>query len=275
VSDSNVIAIVDSKSDTIQIWDRCLNRPYFSFAPPDRVKSMRLRPDVLLVMCVIDISVYNLFDSSQMALIPCTPNPYGAFDIVSAYGSARLAIPGPDSGMISVFDFLDPGTALVRFRAFEDGCIRAIEFSRNGELVGIASDQSSEIRIFSCRKGKLVMTLHLPSKRDGVKKMRFDQFTMLLMVNTEGRLMHLYQLPILNRHIDEKKCHGGKVAVTFSLNRNRAFWSFFGRKLFEINVVSEDFMLYALKYDSASKTLSKSEGVALQTPEMRWQSTAV
>jgi hypothetical protein len=135
----------------------------------------------------------------------------------------------------------------------------SIEFSRNGELLAVVSDSNPEIKIFLCRKGKQIMSLMLPSKKEVVKKLNFDEFTKLLMVLTENRSMHIYQLPIVRRNMSEKTMKGRKCVATFSLPKNRLFWAFFGAKLFEINVVSEDFAIYRLKYDSASKALTKGD----------------
>jgi hypothetical protein len=53
--------------------------------------------------------------------------------------------------------------------------------------------------------------------------------------------------------LDETVRATGPVRPDTSWSMQRHFWAFFGEKLFELNLVTDDLMLTRLKFEAASK----------------------
>jgi hypothetical protein len=60
IADSNVFALVARKSLEVEIWDRCHPTLYYSISARPPIKAIKLRPDVLVVVCESLTLIYNL-----------------------------------------------------------------------------------------------------------------------------------------------------------------------------------------------------------------------
>lgn len=261
LSDSNIVALLPADANEIQIWDRTARSLYFSFRPNYKVIGIRLHPDVILAICRKEIVVFHLYDTAQMRYIQTCENPHGAFDFEDNYASHNLVIPSQIVGWVSCMNWINPANPYSHFKAF-DKPIKALRFSKNGKFVAAASE-SKEVRIFAVKTRRLLVALKL-SKKDKVTDIKFDKWTMQVIVVLGRTQIKLYNLP----NLDENSTKASELVLpadSFSLSKNREFWAFFGEKLFDINVVSEDCFMYKLKWDVQTKSIQRDDGTKLET----------
>jgi hypothetical protein len=249
IADSNIITIVAQGTNDVQIWDRLNASHYSSIHLDAAITGLRLRPDVLVVVCDTRVFVYNLASIQQIATLNTAPNPAGAVAVECSYSSLVLAVPsGDEPGRVDIYDCLDPSAPIREINAFDKSVktIKALEFSRDRALIAVASDFVHEIVIFSTYTGQRLRSLAI-GKRDKVVRLLFDEFAMHLSAQFDGKFVNLYQLPIMDETVPVKA--GGPMKPDTSYSLSKPFWAFFGSKLFELYVVTEDLVITRLKFE--------------------------
>jgi hypothetical protein len=254
IAGSNIIAIVAQGTNEVQILDRFTSSIFPQVRITDAtITGLRLRPDVLVLVCDSKVLVYNLASNQQIATMNTAPNQSGAVAVECSYSSLVIAVPSVEIGYIEIYDCLDPGAPMRSIAAF-DKPIRILEFSRNRALIAVATDLSQEIVIFSTVTGQKLRTLML-RRKERVVRLLFDEFAMHLVAQFENKGISLWQLPILDETVPVKAMPVAKPDTSYSLSR--PFWVFFGAKLFALNVVTEDLILIRLKFDSSAKAFKE------------------
>ena len=260
IGNSNIVAIVPKASNEALLVDRVLKIFYWSFTPNDTIVGVRLRPDIVVTICRSQIAIFNLFDTNKLCTIPTSDNPHSVFDIEDSYESTRIAVPGPQVGELAFYNWLTSESCL-EVPVFNNKPIKCVRFCKSGKLIAVASDMSAKVKIITVRSSKIVAQLKL-SKKEKVADIRFDEWEMQVLLVTEGNVLKLYDIPA--KDVSAEHRMSVKPVATFTLGKAK-FWAFFGDKLFEMNVVTTDFMFYRLKYDGSSKTIKRDEGVKLQS----------
>jgi hypothetical protein len=92
-------------------------------------------------------------------------------------------------------------------------------------------------------------------KKEKIVRVLFDEFAMHLSAQFESKVVNLYQLPILDESVPMKATGSARPDTSYSVSR--PFWTFFGSKLFEVNVVTEDLILTRLKFESSGKVFKE------------------
>lgn len=260
IGNSNIVAIVPKTPNQVEVWDRIQKAFYYALNPSDTIVGVRMRPDILVAICRSQIFIFNLFDMNQLCAIQTAENTNAVFDMEYSYESATLAVPSPQIGVLAVYNWVTSETCS-EVAIFKSKPIKFVRFCKSGRLIAVASDMSEKVKVVTVRSSKLVAVLKL-SKKEKVADIRFDEWAMQVMVVTEGHVLKLYELPAMEASAEVRM--SVKPVATFTLGRTQ-FWAFFGEKLFEINVVSADFMFYRLKYDNTTRSIKRDNGVRLQT----------
>jgi WD40 repeat protein len=262
LANSNIIAVTSCGSAEVQIWDRVKASMYYTITVQRRIANIRLRPDVLIVVCETLTLIYNLASNQQMATINTAPNPSGAVAIDSSYSSLVIAVPSIEVGGVEVYDCLDPSTPIRSFRAFRRP-INAIEFSRDRAIVAVASHSSRSVLLYATDSGSVLRTLRL-HKRDRVYRIAFDESAMHVAIQLETKTVYIFQLPIFDAAAPERPA---EVKSDAQYSVAGTFWSFFAGKLFEMNVVTDQMMLSRVRYDALTKAFTELKTVDLRTLE--------
>lgn len=268
IANSNIIAVLAKDANEAQIWDRIGNNLYFSLRPTYEILSVRLRPDILICICAAQVVIFNLFDTNQLCAIQTAPNPNRVFDMEDSYASVKIVVPGKEVGQLSFYNWLTT-KPYSEIQAFARKPVKAVRFSKDGKLVAVVSDMSEKVKIFSVRSRTLLAVLLL-GRREKIADVRFDAWATQVFVRTETNTLKLFDVPVMEVSTEARMCV--KPLAVFTLPKNRMFWAFFGTNLYEVNIVSCDFVFYRLKWDVATKTLKKDDGVPLRTgrrPRMR------
>lgn len=262
IGESNILALLPSTANEIQIWDRRAKSLYFAFRTCYKIVKIKLHPDVILAICQNEVVVFHLYDTNQLCYIQTYDNPNGAFDFEDNYASQNIVVPSQTLGWVSCINWIDPDHPYSEFKAF-DKPIKALRFSKNGKFVAVASDGCKKVRIFSVKTGNALVELKI-RKKHRVREILFDKWVMQVIVVLEKGSIKLYNLPNLDEN-SKKPPEMILRSASFKLSKKRRFWTFFGEKLFEINVISEDCVFYRLKWDVTTKELIRDDGTKLET----------
>jgi hypothetical protein len=210
-------------------------------------------------VCETKALVYNLAGIQQIATVATGANPAGAIAVDCSYSSDVLAVPSSkETGGVDLYHYLDYLVAFRTVQAFDRPvkAVKAIELSRSAALMAIACDVAHEIAIVSAVSGVRLRTLGF-GKRERLVRLAFDEVGMHLIAQMEGKLVNLYQLPLLDERTPVKPA--GTVRPDASYSGSKPFWAFFGSNLFELNIVTEDLVLCRLKFDSSLKGFKEGE----------------
>ena len=261
IANSNIIAVLTKDATEAQIWDRIGNNAYFSLQLTCEIISVRLRPDILICLCMSQIVIFNLFDKNQLCAISTAPNPNKVFDMEESYASANILVQGKEPGWLAFYNWLTT-EMYSEIQAYARKPVKMARFSRDGKFVVVVSDMSEKVKIFAVHN-KMLMAVLMLGKKEKITDVRFDAWTMQVMVTTETNTVKLFDVPVKEGKVEARM--SVKPIALFTLPKNQMFWALFGAKLYEINLVSCDFVFYRLKWDVVTKMLKKEDGVMLRT----------
>jgi len=119
IGNSNIVAVTPSVDScrNVYLWDHLRGSAVATIVCVNTVKGIRLRPDILIIATVGYVSVRSFRRFTEIAGYAAGDN--GIFDVRTALSSSLVAFQAPDTGVVSIANYLDPAVALLDLQAFQ------------------------------------------------------------------------------------------------------------------------------------------------------------
>jgi WD40 repeat protein len=229
---SNIIAITpySTSNEHVYLWDRVKNEQIARVSFGDPIRGVRLHPDILIASTSNRISVRQLTDFSEIAAYEPAPMRDGTFDIPELY-SSLIAFPAPETGVISVADYLDPTIPPLYAQAHR-APITFVRFNASGRLLAVAGDEGRDITVFSVPSMQPVRLFRRSESPLHIVSMAFEPRGSQLAVTSGVRNLLVFAVawPDFEQRNEPDARPPGQPIIRLKDGDNNIVWAWFADK---------------------------------------------
>ena len=202
---SNILALISGgehpKFDIkkLIIWDASLNKAigelnFFNF-----LKNVKMKKDKLFVINEKNIYVFDLKTLDNIEIINTSINPKGLFsinseeknDIIAYLAESNAKENNKSNFIIKIKNYGNSSEFNIDIK---EDMISYISLNGPGNLVAIANDKGSEIKIYSCVNGELLANFLRGKEKAEINYICFDKLSNYLAVTSDRGTIHIWSL---------------------------------------------------------------------------------
>lgn len=192
---SNYVALVGGgkkpqyPQTKVVIWDDVKKKPAITLDFNTSVLRVRLSKSRIIVVLQNSVHVYAFSAPPQkLSVFETADNPLG----LCCLGTKRVAFPGRSHGQIQLVE-LDSGN--VSIIPAHSSPLRAMDLSRDGDLLATASETGTLIRVFSTGNCAKIAELRRGVDQAFVYSLAISPSSTLLAVTSDKSTLHVFDLP--------------------------------------------------------------------------------
>ncbi|KAI9889580.1 MAG: WD repeat domain phosphoinositide-interacting protein 3 [Vezdaea aestivalis] len=195
VNRANYVALVGGgkqpkfPQNKVTIWDDAKSQAAVTIEFNTPVLRVRLTRTRLVVALRNSIHIYAFgIPTQRLSVFETTDNPFG----VCCLNEYFIAFPGRTAGQVQIMEIETKNVSIVPAHS---NALRAIELSRDGELLATASVVGTLIRVFSTRNSAKITELRRGIDPAQVYSLAISPSGEMLAVTSDKSTLHIFDLP--------------------------------------------------------------------------------
>ncbi|GAA0159789.1 scaffold/adaptor protein [Lithospermum erythrorhizon] len=192
---SNILALVGGGPDPqyplnkVMIWDDHQSRCIGELSFRSEVKSVRLLRDLIVVILLQKIFVYNFADLKLLHQIETVMNPNGLCEL----SNAVLVCPGLQKGQVRLEHYSSKRT---KFFMAHNSRLSSMVLSSDGLFLATSSSKGTLLRVFNTLDGSLLQEVRRGADRAEICSLAFSSTAQWLAVSSDKGTVHVFNLKV-------------------------------------------------------------------------------
>lgn len=198
---TNILALVSSDNKLI-IWDDNRKKDLCEFKFNHEIINVKLRKDIIVVVCINKILIFNLNNFEKIDIIETEFNYLGIVAISYESEKAVLAYPDKQAGYVGIKNF--ENKSLDSNIKAHDNKIAYLLLSYDGRILATASEQGTLIRIFNTENKNLLQEVRRGKDKADIKYICFDTNLKYMAALSNRKTIHIWSLKNLEKKDDKE-----------------------------------------------------------------------
>ena len=194
---TNIIGLVGSdnnvhrKHTKLIIWDDNQKKPLGELIFNQKIMSVKLRKDKIVVVLNYKIYVYDLNTFKNIDIIETGDNSHGIVGISYAPDQTLIAYPDIKKGQVRIKNYEKSSAFYINAH---DNTIAYIALSFDGSLLATASEEGRLIRIFNSENGNLLQEVRRGKDKADIKFICFELSNKFIAASSNKGTVHIWSL---------------------------------------------------------------------------------
>ena len=171
------------------IWDDAKNKSIITLEFRTPVYRVRLSRTRIVVALHSSVHVYSFSSNPQkLSVFETTDNPFG----LCCLNATTIVFPGRTPGQVQLVEVATGNVTIIPAHA---ASLRALDLSRDGQILATASETGTLIRIFSTPSSSLLAELRRGVDHATIFSLAISPSSTLLAVTSDKSTLHIFDLP--------------------------------------------------------------------------------
>lgn len=193
----------DRNENILTIWDDSNMKKIGDIEFNEKIKTVLLRKDFIIISLLKEIYIYNLETLKLFKHIKTHTNLRGIVHCTYENPFLLACLSKHSNKTLCIYNILDETQKTIKIDAHKSE-ITYLKFSDSGNLLATSSEKGTLIRLYHTLTGDLMKELRRGSEQISIDWMEFSQTDKMILCRSKKGTVHLFNIDI-NNHLPSRK----------------------------------------------------------------------